>query len=117
MNSTEINNGLNRADIISKAEIYWNSKSDEDKEKSGNKYQHFLYKYNIPTNDWRNNFDGLTKHQQNVVVKGQLIRWYDSLPNIDKTRLMRNFGLSTFSSKWYKLPGIDKKRLLNYIIR
>ncbi len=108
---------LNKSDILARAKISWDGKSDEAKLRAGNKYQHFLDKYNFPTNDWLNSFDELSKHQQNVIVKGELIRFYDSLPNVQKTHIMRDFELSEFSSKWYKLPGIDKKKLLNYIIR
>lgn len=107
---------LNKADILARAKISWNDKSDEEKAKAGRKYQPFMDKYSLKTNDWLNDFDGLTKHQKNVVIKGELIRYYDSLPNIQKTHIMREFKLSAFSSKWYKLPGVDKKVLLNYII-
>ena len=111
------NSILDKTEILARAKISWDEKTDEAKMKAGSKYQHFLDKYRLPTNDWLNDFDNLTKHQQNVIVKGELIRFYDSLPNIQKTYIMREFELSEFSSKWYKLPGIDKRKLLNYIIK
>jgi len=108
---------INKFEILARAKLSWNNKSDSSKIKAGNKYQAFLEKFNLPTNDWLNDFDNLTKHQQNVIIKGELIRYYDSLPNIQKTYIMREFELSNFSSKWYKLSGADKKKLLNYIIK
>ncbi len=108
---------LNKDEIISKAKTTWNEKNSTSKIKAGLKYRHFICKFNIPTNNWNNNFDKLTKYQQNIIVKGELIRTYDSLPNTTKTEIMREFGLSLFSSKWYKLPNKDKKILLNYIIQ
>ena len=108
---------LNKTDILARAKLWWDGKSDEAKTKTGNKYHHFLTKYNLPTNDWQNCFEKLSKYQQNVIVKGELIRYYDSLPNIQKTYIMRDFGLSEFSSKWYKLPSVDKKKLLDYIVK
>ncbi len=112
-----VDNILNRTEILARAKLSWDNKSDEARLKAGGKYQHFLNKYKLPTNDWHNDFDDLTTHQQNVIIKGELIRFYDSLPNIQKTHIMRNFELCTFSSKWYKLPSSDKKKLLNYVIK
>lgn len=110
-------NVLNRADILARAKLSWNNKSLEARIKAGGKYQHFWNKFKLPTNDWVNEFDNLTVYQQNVIIKGELIRFYDSLPNLQKTHIMREFGLSSFSSKWYKLSGEDKKKLLNYVIK
>lgn len=108
---------LNKNDILAHAKASWDKKSIDAREKAGRKYQHFLDKYNLPFTDWINDFDKLTKYQQNVIVKGELIRFYDSLPNKSKTHIMRSFGLSEFSSKWYKLPSVDKKKLLDYIVK
>lgn len=110
-------NILDKAEIFANAKSKWNSKNIANKIKVGNKYQRFLGRLKIPINDWSNCFDDLTKPQQTIIIKGELIRKYDSLPNSDKTKIMRNFGLSVFSSKWYKLPSNDKKILLNHIIR
>jgi hypothetical protein len=108
---------LNKSDILARAKLKWDKKSDINRIRAGSKYKHFFEKHKLPINDWSNAFDGLTVHQQNVIVKGELIRTYDSLENISKTQIMRDFGLSSFSSKWYKLPCDDKKILLNYVIR
>lgn len=61
-------------------------------------------------------FDHLNKFQRNILIKGELIRTYDALPNTEKTKIMRKLELSKFASKWYKLEPEDKKKLLNYVI-
>jgi hypothetical protein len=107
---------LDRNDIVQKAKLFWNSKDKNARIRIGSKYQHIVSRFGIKIDDWISGFDSLTKVQQNLIIKGELIRFYDSLPNIDKTTIMFDFNLSTFSSKWYKLPGKDKKILLNYIL-
>lgn len=111
------NDLLNKYEILARAKLSWDKKSDEAKLKAGSKYQIFMERYNVPFNDWLNKFDLLTKQQQNIIIKGELIRYYDSLPNVQKTYIMREFELSNFSSKWYKLSSADKKKLLNHIIK
>lgn len=110
------NNILNKENILARAKLNWDEKNKHTRIRAGSKYRHFLSKHRFPTNDWENEFDNLTKYQKNVLIKGELIRLYDSLPNLSKTKIMRDFGLSTFSSKWYKLPCEDKKILLNCVI-
>ncbi len=108
---------LDKTEILARAKLKWDSKDEANRVRAGSKYQHFLDKFKFQVNDWKNDFDNLSKRQQSVLTKGELIRTYDSLQNKAKTKIMREFGLSSFSSKWYKLPGKDKKILLNYIIR
>lgn len=110
-------NILDKSDILARAKLKWDKKSKINRIRSGSKYKHFFEKHRLQINDWANDFDDLTNNQQNVIVKGELIRTYDSLDNVLKTTIMRDFGLSEFSSKWYKLPCGDKKILLNYVIR
>ena len=71
---------------------------------------------NISMCDWKNLFDFLSKQQQILLIKSELIRTYDALPNIDKTRIKKKFNLSTFASKWYKLPSSDKNKLLKFVL-
>lgn len=112
----------NVSDILShtiierKACDKWNSKTIQERIHASYKYKHIFVKYNLPSNDWANKFDGLTSYQRNILLKGELIRTYDSLPNIDKTKIKREFGLSHFSSKWFKLSPHDKKKLLNSVL-
>jgi len=112
-----MNDLLNKIDILARAKLNWEKKNENARIRAGSKYKHFIKKHNLSVNDWSLDFDKLTKSQQNLIVKGELIRTYDLLPNINKTKIMRNFELSTFSSKWYKLPSEDKKILLNYVIK
>lgn len=105
---------LDKTEILARAKLKWNDKKSSEKVNAGIKYKHFLSKFKL--NDWNNDFEHLSKCQQNVIIKGELIRTYDSLSNLTKTDIMREFDLSLFSSKWYKLPGKDKKILLNYIL-
>lgn len=107
---------IDKTDILQKAKDKWDGKSVQDKLKTASKYLHFADKYRIPLNGWEKCFDSLSKRQQNIIVKGELIRVYDALPNTSKTKIMRNLGLTTFASKWFKLPACDKKTLLNYVI-
>ena len=113
MNSTI----LDKTEILARAKLWWNNKNCNDRNRVGFKYQHFLNKFKLKINDWSNDFENLSIHQKNIIIKGELIRTYDSLPNIIKTNIMHEFGLSSFSSKWYKLPGKDKKILLNFVLK
>ena len=108
---------INKTEILARAKSKWDEKSEANKIRAGSKYQRFLDKLKFPINDWNSRFDDLSKRQQSVIIKGELIRTYDSLPNTEKTHIMREFGLSEFSSKWFRLPSCDKKVLLNYIIK
>ena len=110
-----VGNIIDRDEILARAKLTWDNKTELERNKAGNKYQLFLSKYVTTIHNWHNCFDDLAKSQQNIIIKGELIRFYDSLPNTDKTKIMYNFGLSEFSSKWYKLNSEDKRKLLNYI--
>ena len=100
--SDNVNNILSHKSIVKRAEEKWNLKSSVDKVRSGHKYRHIFEKL---------------KSQVNILVKGELIRTYDSMSNKDKTHLKERFGLSSFSSKWFRLPSCDKKILLNSILK
>lgn len=107
---------LSRDSIINKAKEKWDNKKASDRLRSGSKYRHIFVKYNLPSNDWSVDFNKLNQHQKSVLLKGELIRQYDSLSNLDKTKIKRKFGLLHFSSKWFKLLPQDKKTLLNSIL-
>lgn len=112
-----VNTILSHDTIVKRAEEKWNSKSSTDKIRSGYKYRHIFEKLKLPSVDWDNAFSELSKSQVNILVKGELIRTYDSMSNKDKTRLKERFGLSSFSSKWFRLPSCDKKILLNSVLK
>jgi hypothetical protein len=108
---------LSREAIIGRAEKNWNDRDETNRIRAGNKYKHIFQKFHMPENDWKNDFNKLTESQQSILVKGELIRMYDGLPNRKKTMLKHQLGLSAFSTKWFKLPPGDKKTLLTSITR
>ncbi len=109
-------NSLDKTSISIRAKDKWNSKSEDSRLRASNKYKFLFEKFKKPIHDWRDTFDHLNKFQRNILIKGELIRTYDSLPNTEKTKIMRELELSKFSSKWYRLEPEDKKKLLNYVI-
>ena len=111
------NTSLSRDSIVKRAREKWDSKPSSEKIRSSHKYKHIFDKLNLPKVEWDNEFDKLSKSQTNILIKGELIRTYDSMPNKDKTRIKNEFGLSSFSSKWFRLPPCDKKILLNSVIK
>ena len=116
--SNEVNNNLlSRESIVERAKEKWDSKTPNEKLRSSHKYKHVFDKLNLPSVDWSNEFSKLSKSQANILIKGELIRTYDSMPNKDKTKIKKEFGLSSFSSKWFRLPPSDKRILLNSVIR
>lgn len=112
----EINDYLSHNVITNKAEEKWNSKDEGKRIRAGNKYKHVFKKFNLPENDWKNDFSELTQSQKNIIIKGELIRTYDGLSNHRKTKIKRHFGLSKFSTKWFTLLPSDKKILLTSIL-
>lgn len=108
---------LSHDTIVKRAKEKWNSKLGTEKIRSGHKYRHIFEKLNLPLMDWNVSFEKLSKNQVNILIKGELIRTYDSMSNKDKTRIKERFGLSVFSSKWFRLPPCDKKILLNSILK
>lgn len=109
-------NRFDRLSINIRAKTKWNKKDKDSRLKASHKY-HFLFSSrNWKENDWSGDFDSLNDKQKNLIIKGELIRTYDSLPNIDKTKIKSKLQLNKFSSKWYRLTSKDKKKLLNYIL-
>jgi len=117
MNENEnISNLLSHTSIEKRASDRWNKKTVTERLHASSKYKHIFAKYHLPTKDWSNIFNELTSHQRNILLKGELIRTYDALANTDKTKIKNQFGLSHFSSKWFKLSPQDKKTLLNSVL-
>lgn len=104
---------FNKKVIKDRAKENWECKTDALKLKSGKKYEHIFVKLNKPYVEWTNSFDDLTPLQQKILIKGEIIRTYDGLPNIDKTYIKLHFKLSRFESKWFKLSSDDKKKILH----
>lgn len=110
------NNILSYGLIRNKTRETWNKKTSAERLRNGCKYKHIFTKYGFSCHDWANDFDGLSKRQKNILFKGELIRTYDKLTNKEKTVIKEKFNLGTFSSKWFKMPSQDKKKLLQSIL-
>ena len=115
MNENE-NNILSYNSIKRRASDRWNNKTATERLHISSKYKHIFARYHLPANDWSNIFNELTSQQRNILLKGELIRTYDALANTDKTKIKNQFGLTHFSSKWFKLSPKDKKKLLNSVL-
>lgn len=115
-NNGNINNILSYSAIAERAREKWNSKVSTEKVRCGKKYHHIFEKLNLPQVNWDSQFEELSKSQTNILIKGELIRTYDSMANREKTKIKEHFGLSAFSSKWFRLPPCDKKVLLNSVL-
>lgn len=107
---------LSKGAIIERAKEKWDSKGESKRLMCGKKYQHIFDTLKLEMTPWSNNFEKLTQSQKSILIKGELIRTYDNLPNSEKTNLKKQFGLGNFSSKWYRLTSSDKKLLLNSIL-
>ena len=112
-----VNDNLSHDVIAKRAEERWNTKDSISKIRSGRKYQHIFEKLNLPSVEWDNPFSELSKSQISILVKGELIRTYDSMDNQEKTTIKKRYGLSTFSSKWFRMPPCDKKILLKSVLK
>ena len=113
---TETTMPLSAESIKRLAKEKWDTKSEELRAFSGRKYMPFFARLRLPMNPWELSFDELTEAQRNVIIKGELIRTYDSLPNSEKTKLKELLGLSEFKSKWFRLGSRDKRILLGTIL-
>jgi hypothetical protein len=58
----------------------------------------------------------LDEPNQNVLIKGELIRTYDAMLISDKRKLCSEAMLSKFQTKWFKLTNDDKTKLLEYVL-
>ncbi len=106
---------INGIEISNRAKIKWNSKSPELRTKSGIKYRFAIEKVHQQVKDWTLDFDELSDFQKNMLIKGELIRTYDSLSVTQKKKIVNSLHLSKLSWKWYKMPSEDKKILLKYV--
>lgn len=116
MNNINLSDIFNKTSINDRAKENWNFKSEVSRIRASNKYKHIFKEKNIAICDWNNIFENLSRPQQVLLIKSELIRTYDALPNIDKTKIKAKFNLSSFATKWYKLSSSDKNKLLKYVL-
>lgn len=116
MSELSLYNIFNKKSINDRAKEHWDYKDKRSRLKSSHKYRHIFKNKNVLLCSWDGMFDELSKPQQSLLIKSELIRTYDGLPNIDKTELKNRFKLSMFASKWYKLSSSDKSKLLKFVL-
>lgn len=115
MNDVDLLEIFNKEAISKRAKEEWDSKSLQSKQMSGRKYKHIVIKFDKKPHNWKNSFDSLSLFQKWLLIKGEIIRTYDNLPNSDKTKIKNMLKLSEFSPKWFRLKSSDKNLILNYI--
>lgn len=108
---------VNLSTLTKKAQTKWDELSISERLRNARKYKHIFTKLHLSTNPWDGAFSALSHDQQSILIKGELINLYNSLPFIEKERIKKGFNLSRTPNKWHRLPSIDKKRLLNGILR
>lgn len=108
---------LSQVDILERAKNKWNQRTSDDKIKCSIKYHHIFLKIGSQPKTWNVDFSNLDPRQKSILIKGELIRTYDALPNQIKTKIKEKYGLTTFASKWFRLPSCDKKKLLMEITK
>ena len=89
---------FNRTSIYLRAKEHWDFKCVKERLRCGKKYSHIFGDKDSSLVDWSNPFESLSLKQKKLIIKGELIRTYDSLPNIDKTYIKNKFRLSVFSA-------------------
>lgn len=103
--------------IYYNAKYSWNALSSEEKQKKGNKYSKSdsIAQY-IKDCEWNVEFDELNEKQKILLMKSILIKTYDSLSNNIKTEIMKEYGLSKFSSKWFRMPKNDRSTICSKVL-
>ena len=82
---------FNRTSIYLRAKEHWDFKCVKERLRCGKKYSHIFGDKDSSLVDWSNPFESLSLKQKKLIIKGELIRTYDSLPNIDKAYIQNKF--------------------------
>lgn len=93
----------------------WNNEDDENKEYRGLKYAHLFQKSNNVL-DWKVDYSDLTKGQQSLLMKREIINTYDLLSHEEKKKLQNQLKLSRSPNKWFNLPPRDKAKILKVVL-
>ena len=112
--SKKLDNFISKEEILNRAKENWNGKTIQDKILKSRRYKHIFLENKMPLISWLKDFDELNQFQQNLLIKGEIIRTYNSLPNTYKAKLVLRWNLSKFSSKWHNLPYEDKINILKW---
>ena len=105
---------IDKNHIKLRAERFWNEQNQIQRIKEGKKYIHACN--GLHPIDWVYDFKHLNERQQNVIIKGELIRTYDNMLISDKKKLTNEACLSKFETKWYKMSPKDKNKILKHIL-
>jgi len=106
---------LDKEQVTYRARERWNEMTVLERLRQGQKYKHVP----IPNNkvaSWVQEFCMLDEPNQNILIKGELIRTYDAMLISDKRKLCSEAMLSKFQTKWFKLTNDDKTKLLDYVL-
>lgn len=112
-----IGNKFDSDGIYYTAKYSWDILSDDEKKRKGDKYAKQDKISFIKNCHWNVEFDALNDKQKKLLMKAVLINTYDSLDNVVKTRIMKEYGLSKFSSKWFRMPNIDRALLCSSVLK
>ena len=115
MNNNVIDFIFNREAIYLRAKERWDKKTISERLKAEKKYKHIMVLKSYNDIDWNRNFDKLLNFQKFLLYKGEIIRTYNNLKNIEKTYIKRTYNLDEFQTKWHKLSHNDKMKILNVL--
>lgn len=115
MNNNVIDFIFNREAIYLRAKERWDKKTTNERLKAEKKYKHIMVLKSYNDIDWNRNFDKLLNFQKFLLYKGEIIRTYNNLKNIEKTYIKRTYNLDEFQTKWHKLSHNDKMKILNVL--
>ena len=106
---------LDKHQVTLRAKTKWDSLTICERLRRFKKYRHItIIDNNLAS--WVDDFDDLDKQHKNILIKGELIRTYDSMLMSDKRKLSNEAGLSKFQTKWYKFTNDDKTKLLDHVL-
>lgn len=100
--------------ILKRTEDDWDCKTFKEKKRKGKKFTYVCKLYNVKDNNWILPFNSLSSFQKSLLIKGEVIRTYNALPNKDKTILKNYWNLHKFATKWYNLLSVDKITILKF---
>lgn len=106
---------LDKKQVVARAKSKWDCLTIPERMNKGRIYRHIAINDNN-LSSWVDAFDNLDKQHQNILIKSELIRTYDSMLMSDKRKLSSEANLSKFKTKWFKFTNEDKTKLLNHVL-
>lgn len=115
MNNHIIDFLFNKEAIYLRAKERWDRKTMNERLKAEKKYKHIMILKSYNDIDWNRSFDKLLNFQKFLLYKGEIIRTYNNLKNIEKTYIKKRYNLDEFQTKWHKLSHNDKMKILSVL--